>query len=94
MKLSRSIRTALAILIIAVLSVSLAACGSKGSSANTQKSAENAGVGDVGAFLQAPFPDYTFEPLGSLGEIGVLALGAVITLALGYGIGEIVKRRT
>ena len=59
-----------------------------------EKSAENAGVGDVGAFLQAPFPDYTFEPLGSLGEIGVLALGAVITLALGYGIGEIVKRRT
>ena len=58
-----------------------------------EKSAENVGVGDSNTFLQSPFPDYTFEPLGKLGEVAVLALGAIIVLALGYGIGEIVKRR-
>ncbi|MBX7076523.1 MAG: PDGLE domain-containing protein [Methanobacteriaceae archaeon] len=58
-----------------------------------EKSAENVGVGDSNTFLQSPFPDYTFGPLGSLGEVSVLVLGIIITLALGYGIGEIVKRR-
>lgn len=58
-----------------------------------EKSAEDSGVGEMTAFLQSPFPDYTFEPLGKMGEIGVLIMGAVITLALGYGVGEIVKRR-
>ena len=86
------------LIVIAIIVCVVLACLSpfiaSGNPDGLEKSAENAGVGDVGAFLQAPFPDYTFEPLGSLGEIGVLALGAVITLALGYGIGEIVKRRT
>ena len=41
----------------------------------------------------SPFPDYTFEPLGSLGEIGVLILGAVICLAGGFVIGKIIEKR-
>ncbi len=34
-----------------------------------------------------------FEPLGSLGEIGVLILGAVICLAGGFVVGKIIEKR-
>ena len=61
-----------------------------------EKSAEDAGVGEEVATMvfASPFPDYTYEPLESLGEVGVLILGALLTLACGYGVAEIVKRRS
>ncbi len=34
-----------------------------------------------------------FEPLGSLGEIGVLILGAVICLAGGFVVGKIIEKK-
>ena len=44
------------------------------------------------AVIESPFPDYTYEPLDKLGEIGVLILGGLITLALGLGIGYALKK--
>ena len=44
--------------------------------------------------VEPPFPDYTFEPLESLGEVGVLILGVLLTLICGWGVAEIVKRRS
>lgn len=61
-----------------------------------EKSAEDAGVPEevATAAVPSPFPDYTFEPLDSLGEVGVLILGVLLTLVCGWGIAEIVKRRS
>lgn len=61
-----------------------------------EKSAEDAGVNESVAIsvIEAPFPDYTFEPLNSLGEVGVLIIGVILTLLCGWGIAEIVKRRS
>ena len=61
-----------------------------------EKSAEDAGVNESVAIsvIEAPFPDYTFEPLSSLGEVGVLIIGVILTLLCGWGIAEIVKRRS
>lgn len=63
-----------------------------------EKSAQDAGLSEdysvdgLNEVYSAPFPDYTFEPLGSLGEIGVLILGAVICLVAGLIIGKIIKK--
>ena len=61
-----------------------------------EKSAEDAGVPEekATAAVESPFPDYTFEPLESLGEVGVLVLGVLLTLVCGWGVAEIVKRRS
>lgn len=61
-----------------------------------EKSAEDAGVPEEAAttVFESPFPDYTFEPLESIGEVGVLILGVLLTLICGYGIAQIVKRRS
>lgn len=61
-----------------------------------EKSAEDAGVNESVAIsvIEAPFPDYTFEPLSSLGEVGVLIIGVILTLLCEWGIAEIVKRRS
>ena len=61
-----------------------------------ERSAEDAGVPEdvATAVFESPFPDYTFEPLDSLGEVGVLILGALLTLICGWGVAEIVKRRS
>ena len=42
--------------------------------------------------MESPFPDYTYEPLDKLGEIGVLIFGGLITLVLGLGIGYALKK--
>ena len=61
-----------------------------------EKSAEDANVSEEQAVevIAPPFPDYTFEPLESIGEVGVLIIGALLTLVCGWGIAEIVKRRS
>ena len=85
------------LIVIAIIVCVVLACLSpfiaSGNPDGLEKSAEDSGVGEASAFLQSLFPDYTFEPLGKLGEIGVLIIGTLIVLALGYGVGEIVKRR-
>lgn len=61
-----------------------------------EKSAEDSNVGEDVAteVFASPFPDYSYEPLDSLGEVGVLIFGALLTLVCGYGVAEIVKRRS
>ncbi len=44
-------------------------------------------------FTHPHFQTTLFEPLGSLGEIGVLILGAVICLAGGFIVGKIIEKR-
>ncbi|WP_407378875.1 PDGLE domain-containing protein [Methanobrevibacter sp.] len=60
-----------------------------------EKSAEDAGVGEDVAteVFASPFPDYSYEPLESIGEVGVLILGALLTLICGFAVGEVVKRK-
>ena len=54
---------------------------------------ESVGAEDVEApVMESPFPDYTYEPLDKLGEIGVLIFGGLITLVLGLGIGYALKK--
>lgn len=43
--------------------------------------------------LSVPFPDYTFEPLGKIGEIGALILGIIVTLAIAFIVATVLKRR-
>ena len=58
-----------------------------------EKSAEDANVSEEKAtvVITPPFPDYTFEPFGG---VGVLILGTILTLLCGWGIAEILKRRS
>ena len=59
-----------------------------------EKSAEDAAVGEdvETTVVESPFPDYTYEPLDKLGEIGVLIFGGLITLIVGLGIGYALKK--
>lgn len=59
-----------------------------------EKSAEDSAVPEdvETTVVESPFPDYTYEPLDKLGEIGVLVLGGIITLVLGLGIGYALKK--
>lgn len=77
-------------LIIAVLSPFIASSNPDG----LEKSAEQIrGNTETEPVLESPMPDYTIESLGKLGEIGALALGALVTLILGYLIALILKRK-
>ena len=80
------------LIIVAVIICIIISCLSpfiaSGNPDGLEKSAEDAGLAEdygvdgLNEIYSSPFPDYTFEPLGSLGEIGVLILGAVICLAI------------
>lgn len=61
-----------------------------------EKSAEDSGVPENATteVVASPFPDYSYEPLQSLGEVGVLILGVLLTLVCGFGVAQIVKRRS
>lgn len=58
-----------------------------------EKSAEDSDVAETEAVMDSPFPDYTFESLGTAGEIIVLIIGGLITLVVAYGLGELLKKR-
>lgn len=66
-----------------------------------EKSAEDAGVPEdfsieeINGIPEAIFPDYAFanDPDNQVLQIVALVLGAIVTLAVGYGVAEIVKRR-
>ncbi len=60
-----------------------------------EKSAEDAKVGEnvTVVVVTSPFPDYTFEPLESIGEVAVLILGGLLTLVCALGIATIVKKK-
>jgi len=49
-----------------------------------EKSAEDAGVPEVEASYESPFPDYTIEGLDKIGEISALVIGIIITLIIAY----------
>lgn len=61
-----------------------------------EKSAEDASVSEEveKAYLSVPFPDYTFEPMSTIGEILVLFVGGVISLVVAIGIAQVVKKRS
>ena len=61
-----------------------------------EKSAEDASVPEnkTTEVVASPFPDYTFEPLAVIGEVGVLILGVLLTLLCALAVGQIVKRRS
>lgn len=83
-------------IIISVIICCLAPFIASGDPDGLEKSAEDANVSEDKAtvVIAPPFPDYTFEPFESIGEVGVLILGVVLTLVCGWGIAEIVKRRS
>lgn len=61
-----------------------------------EKTAEDAAVPEntTTEVVAPPFPDYTYEPLEAIGEVGVLILGVLLTLLCGLAIGQIVKKRS
>lgn len=58
-----------------------------------EKSAEDAGVPEVEASYESPFPDYTIEGLDTVGEIAALAIGIIMTLIVAFIIAVLFKRR-
>lgn len=66
-----------------------------------EKSAEDAGVPEdfsveeIKGIPEAIFPDYAFanDPDNQVLQIVALVLGVIVTLAVGYGIAVVVKRR-
>ncbi len=60
-----------------------------------EKSAEDAGVPENATkeVVASPFPDYTFEPLAAIGEVGVLILGVLLTLLCGLAVGKLVQKK-
>ena len=59
-----------------------------------EKSAEDSNVGEIEQnYISVPFPDYTFEPMDTFGEMLVLLVGGIISLLVAIGLAEIVKRR-
>ena len=83
-------------LIICIIICCLSPFIASGDPDGLEKSAEDAGVPEdvATAAVESPFPDYTFEPLDSLGEVCVLILGVLLTLVCGWGVAELVKRRS
>ncbi|MCF0226349.1 MAG: PDGLE domain-containing protein [Methanobrevibacter sp.] len=43
--------------------------------------------------IESPFADYTFEPLGKIGEIIALIIGVIIVLIIGIGIGKLLENK-
>ena len=60
-----------------------------------EKSAEDTNVSDdkESPVLESPFPDYLGES-SQVSQIVVLILGGLLTLICGYGIAEILKKRS
>lgn len=60
-----------------------------------EKSAEDSGVPENATkeVVASPFPDYTFEPLAAIGEVGVLILGVLLTLLCGLAVGKLVQKK-
>jgi cobalt/nickel transport protein len=76
-------------LVIALMSPFIASSNPDG----LEKSAEQISTAQDRGMYEPPLPDYTFEPLGKIGEIFALALGILVTLAMGYILAQIIKRR-
>lgn len=95
MELSRQNKALIiAALIICIAIAVLSPFIASGDPDGLEKSAEDASVSEdlATSFVESPFPDYSYEPLDKLGEVGVLILGVLITLILGYGIGYVLKK--
>lgn len=58
-----------------------------------EKSAEQLSTADESGVINAPLPDYTFEPLGKIGEIASLVLGILVTLAVAYLLAVLIGRK-
>ena len=60
-----------------------------------EKSAEDAAVPEnvTKEVVASPIPDYTYEPLAAIGEVGVLILGVLLTLLCGLAIGKLVQKK-
>ena len=78
------------LIVVAVIICVVIACLSpfiaSGDPDGLEKSAEDANAGGI------PSLSDTFEPLDKLGEVGVLIIGTIITLALCYGIALVVRK--
>lgn len=78
-------------LVIAALSPFIASSNPDGLEKSAESLAQNP---EPEASLSVPFPDYTFEPLGKIGEIGALAIGIIVTLLIALIVATILKRRS
>jgi cobalt/nickel transport protein len=77
-------------LIIGVLAPFIASSNPDG----LEKSAEQLmGNPETEPVIESPFPDYTIEPFGKLGEIIAMAIGIFVTLIVAYIIAKLIGRR-
>lgn len=96
MALSKSDKTL--IIVAVVICIAIACFAPFIASSNPdglEKTAEDANVaeGVESPVVESPLPDYSFEPLGKLGEIGALVVGIIITLLAAFGISFVIKKR-
>lgn len=77
--------------IIAVLAPFIASPNPDG----LEKSDEQVGMAEESGIYESPFPDYIIPAFGENPFSGIVALilGVLITLGLGYGVAELLKRR-
>ena len=84
-------------IIICVLSPYIAS----GNPDGLEKSAEDSGldedfsVEDIKGIPEAALPDYAFanDPDNALLQVVALIIGVIVTLVVGYGVAEVVRRR-
>ena len=91
----------LAALVICIVIGALSPYIASGDPDGLEKSAEDSGlpedfsIEEINGIPDAIFPDYAFadDPDNQGLQVVALIIGAIITLVLGYGVAEIVKRR-
>ena len=91
-------RDKILIVVVVIVCIALACLSPFIASSNPdglEKTAEDANVpeGVEGAVISSPMPDYSFEPLGKIGEMGALIIGTIIVLLIGFGAGYILKKK-
>ena len=88
-------------LLICVIICVLAPYIASGDPDGLEKSAEDSGVAEdfsveeINGIPDAIFPDYAFanDPDNQVLQIVALVIGAIVTLALGYAVAEVVRSR-
>ena len=96
MSLSKSDKTLIIVtVIICIVIACIAPFLASSNPDGLEKTAEDSNVPEevATAAVSSPLPDYSFEPLGKIGEIGALIIGIIITLLVAFGISYVIKKR-
>jgi cobalt/nickel transport protein len=54
--------------------------------------AKLAAMEEIGPVFESPMPDYAIEGMGKTGEVTAIVIGTLIVLAIGFGLGKVMKK--